>query len=918
MAPARPSLVRLVLSLVLALGGLVAVSGTAVADDPQVPSPLSLVTGTVTLSDGAAAAAVTVSAAPKAGTEGTTASTSTDATGAYALELGTGTYTITYALDRYDTRKVEDVIVTAARTLDPVELARLYRLSGTVTFKDGTPATGARVQAWTEDEDTELESRTTVGSDGRFQLDLPRGEYDVYVAGRGVPAREYYLVMDRDRTITYSATRTPSVTGTVQLDDGQSFDQVEGSVDVQQRIDGYWDTVDWADVESDGSFETTLAAGTYRFQYWADGYASRTVDVVVTSTDRTVDPVVLARLPRVTGSATLSDGASFADVDGMVVVDRRLAGGAWDEEHDLRGIRADGSFTLPLAPGTYRVSVQAYGYSTVVVQDVVVTSADQTLAPLTLTRLPRLTGTVSLSDGGSHADAETTVALMEQQADGSWDHLDYAWVEADGSFVLPAPEGTFRLEYDAYGYSQKLVDVTVTGDRVLEPVVLTPLPVVSGTVSLAGGVSPVSVDAYVVAVQRDEIVAGAQVEANGSFAFAVPDGDYTLAYYADGFDTVERALTVSGDTVVPLVTLAKLARVTGRVVLAAGTNPVSAGARVVALRKQADGTYVRETGAWVGASGTYTLLLGAGTYRLQVSADGHATATLADVVVTGDRVLEPVALTRPDAPLENLVAPTIPTQVVAGQRLTPTPGTWSRDGITLSYQWLLDGQPLKGVTSRTITVPGSWVERRLSVGVKATAPGQSAAWAISDEVLVDMGQLVAATPVVVGSPRVGQALRVGGGAVSPAAEWLSYTWRVDGRIQYGKNKSTFVPEAKHLGRRVTVEVYGTRTGFRYAKAISKPSAAVGIGTIGVRTQPSVTGKARVGSTLTVRSGSYTPGKVRLRYQWFVAGRRVSGATTSSFRPTSAHRGRKVSVRVTVSATGYTTRSITTAAKRVAR
>lgn len=52
--------------------------------------------------------------------------------------------------------------------------------------------------------------------------------------------------------------------------------------------------------------------------------------------------------------------------------------------------------------------------------------------------------------------------------------------------------------------------------------------------------------------------------------------------------------------------------------------------------------------------------------------------------------------------------------------VTCTPGTWSGDGITFSYQWLLQGKPIKGATKPTIMVIDAWDEKELACRVTAT------------------------------------------------------------------------------------------------------------------------------------------------------------------------------------------------------
>lgn len=70
--------------------------------------------------------------------------------------------------------------------------------------------------------------------------------------------------------------------------------------------------------------------------------------------------------------------------------------------------------------------------------------------------------------------------------------------------------------------------------------------------------------------------------------------------------------------------------------------------------------------------------------------------------------------------------------------------------------------------------------------------------------------------------------------------------------------------------------------------------------------PSVTGTAAVDQVLTAHSGTWSPSPVTLHYQWMRGSSPISGATSSTYRTTSADAGRDLSVQVTGAKAGYTT------------
>jgi hypothetical protein len=92
---------------------------------------------------------------------------------------------------------------------------------------------------------------------------------------------------------------------------------------------------------------------------------------------------------------------------------------------------------------------------------------------------------------------------------------------------------------------------------------------------------------------------------------------------------------------------------------------------------------------------------------------------------------------------------------------------------------------------------------------------------------------------------------------------------------------------------------------------------VGKGTIAVAAAPVLSGTAKVGSTLTVSAGRYSASAVTLSYQWLRDAQAIRGEHYTRHVVTSADRGHRLAVQVTVSAPGWTTlRTTTPATSRV--
>lgn len=168
-------------------------------------------------------------------------------------------------------------------------------------------------------------------------------------------------------------------------------------------------------------------------------------------------------------------------------------------------------------------------------------------------------------------------------------------------------------------------------------------------------------------------------------------------------------------------------------------------------------------------------------------------------------------------------------------------------------------------------------------------------------------KLASSTPTISGTARVGRALTVTTGVWARGAT-LSYQWSADGAAVRGATAASFTPRAAQKGKRITVTVTGALAGYTSVSRTSKPTAAVAAGILTAPT-PTISGTARVGKPLTAVAGSWTSGTT-LTYQWSANGTRIAGATSATFTPTTAQRGKKITVAVTGKKSGYTSRTVT--------
>ena len=167
-------------------------------------------------------------------------------------------------------------------------------------------------------------------------------------------------------------------------------------------------------------------------------------------------------------------------------------------------------------------------------------------------------------------------------------------------------------------------------------------------------------------------------------------------------------------------------------------------------------------------------------------------------------------------------------------------------------------------------------------------------------------------PEIVGEPVVGGTLAAWGFTTTPTNAVRTYTWFRDGRVIEGATDPQYYPVVSDLGRRIGVRVTLTAPGYTTRTWNLESSGPVRGRALEVVGSTTVTGTPRVGSLLTARPPlvrepvpNFAAGDpARLAYQWLRDGRAIPGATARTYRLTAADAGRRLSVRVTGTVTGY--------------
>jgi len=175
----------------------------------------------------------------------------------------------------------------------------------------------------------------------------------------------------------------------------------------------------------------------------------------------------------------------------------------------------------------------------------------------------------------------------------------------------------------------------------------------------------------------------------------------------------------------------------------------------------------------------------------------------------------------------------------------------------------------------------------------------------------DVALTATTAPTIVGTAKVGVALRATSGTWSPTGGY-SYQWYAGGVAIAGATGSTFTPGAAQQGRALQVRVTAARASYVTGASTTRPTAPTAPGTQTVVTPPAITGNAQVDQTLTVSPGDYAPKPTSVAIQWLADGVPIAGATAATFTPTQELANKRLSATVTTATAGYTTLATTTA------
>ncbi|KQZ22531.1 cutinase family protein [Microbacterium sp. Root553] len=268
-----------------------------------------------------------------------------------------------------------------------------------------------------------------------------------------------------------------------------------------------------------------------------------------------------------------------------------------------------------------------------------------------------------------------------------------------------------------------------------------------------------------------------------------------------------------------------------------------------------------------------------------------------------------------DLPFTAAPAPMITGSAVVGSTLTTMAGDWQPAPATLTYQWKRGAAIIPGATASTYVLVAADAGAAITVVVTAAKPGYVNATKSSAAAAVGAAFASAPAPTVSGTLAVGSTLTAAPGVWAPSPTTLTYQWSRAGIPISGATAQTYGLTAADAGKQITVTVRASRSGNGTSTRTSAPAAVPSIFT--TAPVPTISGTAKVGSTLTAAAGAWAPAPASIGYQWLRAGSPIAGATASTYKLVAADAGAGITVRTTAARPGFTSVTKTSAVKAIA-
>ncbi len=171
-------------------------------------------------------------------------------------------------------------------------------------------------------------------------------------------------------------------------------------------------------------------------------------------------------------------------------------------------------------------------------------------------------------------------------------------------------------------------------------------------------------------------------------------------------------------------------------------------------------------------------------------------------------------------------------------------------------------------------------------------------------------------PKIAGIVAVGQKVTADPGTWSVTDLTFAYQWNLNGKAIKGATAATYKLPKSAKGKKLSVTVTASRDGFVSASATSK-AVKVQSKLIKNTSKPKILGKVKVGKVVVAYPGKWSEKKLKFSYTWKLDGKKLSYGGKYLRIPSSA-KGKKLTVTVKASRSGFTSATATSKAIKVAK
>lgn len=263
-------------------------------------------------------------------------------------------------------------------------------------------------------------------------------------------------------------------------------------------------------------------------------------------------------------------------------------------------------------------------------------------------------------------------------------------------------------------------------------------------------------------------------------------------------------------------------------------------------------------------------------------------------------------------PFSSSPVPTLAGLAVVGETLTANLGTWNPTPTSVTYQWFNNNSStaISGASGPTYVIRTSDVGGTLTLRVTASRSTFATTIVSSTPTAVVRAGLpftAAPAPTISGAAAVGQTLTAQIEGWQPSPSTTSFQWFRSGSSTPIASGSTYLLRSFDLGRTITVQVSGARTGYLSRTVPSAPTEVIQSGLPFTSTsEPRISGTPTVGQTLVAEVSGWNPNPSSFSFEWL----RTSSSGTaslgfgSSYLLKASDSGATITVRATGNRSGY--------------